>query len=219
MKLNNNIFILICLFSLCNYCFSRYHHHLKGKEKAHTVPSSCRLCAGGCGGQFTADGGAVSMDQKWPKFFKTFDKTCGGELKNNEYNMHEGVHLCCQAESSTVSGGCRFCTSCGGSYSNQAGAFMCDQNWPNWVSTFGCKCNGESKGRSHKGSGMLMCCKSDDCALCSSCGGSYPEANGLMSTDQKWPNFFSIKGEGCSGEFTHNQYKEGVTLCCKSKGI
>ena len=95
------------------------------------IPNSCRLCAGGCGNGYSVDGGAVAMDQNWPNFFMSYDKQCSGALQHNGYD--QGVHLCCQPETETNEGVCKFCTSCGGSYNLNTGSLMCDQNWPNWV--------------------------------------------------------------------------------------
>lgn len=66
------------------------------------VPNSCRLCAGGCGGSFSVDGGAMSLDQQWPNFFMTYDSKCGGTLQHNSYNEGAGVHLCCQPDRKSV---------------------------------------------------------------------------------------------------------------------
>lgn len=184
-----------------------------------TVSTACRLCAGGCGGSFPVDGGAMSMDQSWSNFFMTYDSQCSGNYGHNYYNKGQGVHLCCQKEDETIVGQCQFCTTCGGQFSN-GGAVMCDQQWSNWISAFDNGCYGDRRSRYHNGQGIQMCCrgKEEICSLCSSCGGAFPEENGVMSHDQNWPNFFNIRSYGCAGGFGHNRYSAGLSLCCKNRG-
>jgi len=183
------------------------------------VPNSCRLCAGGCGGSFSVDGGAMSLDQQWPNFFMTYDSKCGGTLQHNSYNEGAGVHLCCQPESTTTEGNCKLCSSCGADYGINVGAVMCDANWPNWINAFDNYCNGDLRNRNNPGNGIQMCCKTNDiCTLCSSCGGNYPQETGVLSYDQHWPNFFNIKGGSCAGSLLHNSYSQGLSLCCKTTG-
>lgn len=187
-------------------------------EDGTSVAGSCRLCAGGCGGDFPLDGGAMSKDQSWPNFFMAYDNKCSGSLSHNNYNRGEGVHLCCTPEDARrVRGYCRLCTSCGVNY--QGGSLMTNQQWPNWINAYGEGCFESLRTRYHTGNGIQLCCKNEDmCSLCSTCGGSYPYENGVMSTDRHWPDFFNIKGNTCSGSISHKDYNDGVSLCCKSSG-
>lgn len=75
--------------------------------------------------------------------------------------------------------------------------------------------------------GKLVSCQGPDpdrplpmipnsCRLCAGgCGSSFTVDSGAMSMDQHWPNFFMTYDNTCSGALQHNNYNNGVHLCCQ----
>lgn len=212
-----------------------YCEHLKKKGAVKTcvesqiaevaaVPASCRFCAGGCGGSFTEDGGSMGVDTDWTNFFSAYDRNCGDSMYSRSFpkgiENNGGIHLCCQPESKARTGSCKICTSCSGEYPAKEGAFMCDNSgWSGWNTAFDNGCRGARTGRSNPGDGIKLCCKSKPiCTFCDSCGGEWPEENGVFSKDQNWYGFSKLRGNECSGDMQNRDKSDGVSLCCKTRG-
>ncbi len=189
------------------------------------VPNACRLCNGGCGNSFTADGGVISLDQNLRDWFYQFDSTCSGIANDwTDITYNKGVHLCCQPQSSSNVGSCKFCNSCGGTYSYDNGAVM-NNNWgdANWVNAYDNQCTGSPRVRTNPTGIHLCCANADICSFCLTCGGNYPEETAMMGNKNAWDNFFLARGKNCAGSPASitgiGAPGWGIALCCKTSGV
>jgi hypothetical protein len=123
---------------------------------------------------------------------------------------------------------CRLCAdSCGGGYNKEVASFSNDQKWPNWFTGLDSKCSGKLAHHSYN-TAVKMCCTQpnkpdgstgdEPCRVCAdACGGSFPSEVGAMSTDQKWPGFFSSYQPQCKLEYGVSAYTQGLKVCCQKQ--
>ena len=189
------------------------------------VTNACRLCNGGCGNSFTADGGVMSLDMNLRDWFYQYDSTCSGIANDwTDITYNKGVHLCCQPQSSSNLGSCKLCNSCGGTYGYDNGAVM-NNNYgdPNWVNAYDNQCSGSARTRTNPTGIHLCCAGADICSFCTTCGGNYPEETGVMGNKNVWDNFFLSRGKNCAGSPTTingmGAAGWGISLCCKTSGV
>jgi hypothetical protein len=200
-------------------------------EKIVKRNAKCTLCTK-CGSDFTEDGGAISLDADWAHKFSFRGPQCSGDLSSYSGLKFEGVRMCCEKETQTVIGGCRFCTSCGLDYRVFAGSLKNDQEWENWNSIYPASCQSDMPIVKTKRP-IQLCCKDGTfkygdrnpwqgaCKLCHTCGGTHQITQGQLLIGEGWKNFFSIEGEKCNTNsfrsYDYWNYEGGkqVSFCCQ----
>jgi len=181
----------------------------------------------------------MSLDERWPKFFYDYGPGCTGGYQSNGYSS--AIKLCCQdirpkllekkdaldvtallavstLEDEPITA-CRYCSSCGSSWSNIRGQMSLDESWGNFFKSWGDGCVGSYRTGNDPRSISLCCMTSTSCSLCTSCGGNFPLESGALSADQDWPNFFKTFGKQCNEALNIHDYwgLNGVKMCCKKE--
>jgi hypothetical protein len=184
------------------------------------IPNTCTLCRKQCGGKWTEDGGAVSLDQEWGHKFTIRNYGCQGDLGTFEFMKGEGVHLCCAKSIEKNPGSCKFCTTCAGEYMFYGGSLKNNESWENWNKIYPKFGIGEIPTVNSPGPINLCCKDAPICSLCHTCGGSYHSVQGQLLIGDTRSRFFHILKEGCEGPYSSYDYwkydgGKSVSLCCK----
>ena len=117
----------------------------------------------------------------------------------------------------TNEGECRWCRGCGGEFGWFQGSFVAN-DWPTrFMSMYDDDCKGERDQRPYDDINWArICCKGPKpiVALCSSCGGAYPNEVGAMGRDV-WDNhkFFTHFGNKCSENWGDHPYDVPIKVC------
>lgn len=126
------------------------HNHISPRGETE----ACRLCSS-CGGKWSHETGALSMDQKWPAWAAHFQDECGSAYRTGSYS--NGLRFCCQSPPA-----CGFCETCGGKWPMEVGSFARDKSdWPNFFLDFGSKCSMQYEKHTYH-DGIKLCCLSQD---------------------------------------------------------